>query len=81
MSPAKFLSIQYLDICLSERDVEYLMWNETAYPFAGFRTLIRQLRSAARAWRRGLSRCMCGQPEAYCRCRSLLPQETTDEYR
>lgn len=71
MSPIKFLSIQYPDICLSEQEVWNLLWNETAYPFAGFKTFIRQLRSAARAWRRGTARCFCGQPDRYCRCRQI----------
>lgn len=76
MTVAKYLSIRYPDICLSEQDIDYLIWNETAHPFAGFKTQIRQLGSAARAWRRHISRCMCGQPEEFCRCRVLMPTHT-----
>ena len=72
MTIAKYLAIRYPDICLSLSDIEYLMWNETAYPFAGLKTQIRQIGSAVRAHRRGVSRCFCGQPEEFCRCRTLL---------
>ena len=81
MTIAKYLSIQFPHVCLSEKEIDYLLWNETAYPFGGRRTQVRQLNSAVRAWRRGITRCICGQPEAYCKCAAIMEQvkDTKDD--
>ncbi len=74
MTIAKYLSIRYPDVCLSLRDIHDLLWNETAYPFGDRRIQTYQLGSAVRAWRRGISRCMCGQSAAYCKCAKIMAE-------
>ena len=46
---------------LSDDDIDYLMFNETAYPFGDLCLVTYQLRSAIRAGRNGIERCeLCG---------------------
>lgn len=42
---------------VSEETVEFILWNETAFPFSDFRYTVGQLRSALRAHRNGARRC------------------------
>ena len=52
--------------------VEYLIWNETAYPMADWKTTVKQLYSAIRAYKNQINRCeLCGVKIQHCMCPNL----------
>lgn len=57
-----FVSVGVTDV----GEMEYALWNETAYPFAEMKTLYKQIASYARAKKGNISRCeLCGQKNSY----------------
>ena len=41
--------MKYYDVAITENIAEYILWNETAFPFADLRTTTYQIRSSIRA--------------------------------
>jgi len=51
---------------LSNAEIDYLLWEQTAFPCAGIKTTVYQLRQAVRAYRRHITLCHgCGHWEKY----------------
>jgi hypothetical protein len=54
---------------LSEWEIDYMMWNQTAWPFGWPQLIVKQINSYMRARRNGVRRCeMCGHKLEFCRC-------------
>lgn len=51
---------------ISDEEIEYALWSETAYPFADIRLLFRQIKSYMRARNNEIKRCeLCGFKEPF----------------
>ena len=65
-------AIKY-DKTLKQEDVEGLLMNETAFPFAGVRYTVKQLLSAIRRRKNKIIGCeMCGQKLGFCNCGEVM---------
>ena len=58
--------MKYFDPEISDQNADYLIWNETAFPFCSMRMFVYQTRRAIRAHRNGIRRCeLCGMKYPY----------------
>jgi len=68
MTIAKYVAEVYGE-SLSEHEIDYMLRNETAWPFCGLKILTRQIGSFIRARRHKIERCwMCAEPTQFCKC-------------
>lgn len=49
--------MKFYDNEITDEVADFIMWNETAYPFSGLRMTIYQIRSAIRAMNNKINRC------------------------
>jgi len=77
MTVAKYIAEVHAE-SLSETEIDDLLWNQTAFPFANPKLLTQQISKAIRARRRHWSLCFCGQPDQFCRCKALLAKARLD---
>ena len=58
--------VQTFDPIITDKEADFLLWNDTAFPMCGIRMLTYQIRSAIRAKNGGIKRCeLCGHKEPY----------------
>ena len=58
--------MRYYNSGISEKVSNYILWNETAYPFSDLRMTLYQIRSSIRALNNNVKRCdACGMKHPF----------------